>query len=30
LKQAGFADATHLQGGITAWAHQVDPTMPVY
>lgn len=30
LKSAGFADATHLQGGITAWAHQVDPTMPVY
>ena len=30
LKRAGFADATHLQGGITAWAHQVDPTMPVY
>ena len=28
LKRAGFADATHLQGGITAWAHQVDPTMP--
>ncbi len=30
LKDAGFADAKHLQGGITAWAHQVDPTMPVY
>jgi adenylyltransferase/sulfurtransferase len=30
LKSAGFADATHLQGGITAWARQLDPTMPVY
>ncbi|GAB10016.1 molybdopterin synthase sulfurylase MoeB [Gordonia araii NBRC 100433] len=30
LKGAGFSDATHLQGGITAWAHQVDPSMPVY
>ncbi|TQF66094.1 adenylyltransferase/sulfurtransferase MoeZ [Rhodococcus spelaei] len=30
LKQAGFADATHLQGGIAAWAQQVDTTLPVY
>ncbi|MFC9787766.1 adenylyltransferase/sulfurtransferase MoeZ [Rhodococcus sp. NPDC127528] len=30
LKQAGFADATHLQGGIIAWAQQVDRTLPVY
>ncbi|MEU0541845.1 adenylyltransferase/sulfurtransferase MoeZ [Nocardia sp. NPDC005978] len=30
LKQAGFADATHLQGGIIAWANQVDPSLPVY
>jgi adenylyltransferase/sulfurtransferase len=30
LKQAGFADATHLQGGIVAWAQQVDRTLPVY
>ncbi|QKT08081.1 adenylyltransferase/sulfurtransferase MoeZ [Gordonia sp. X0973] len=30
LKGAGFADATHLQGGITAWANTVDPSMPVY
>jgi adenylyltransferase/sulfurtransferase len=30
LKRAGFADAVHLQGGITAWARQVDPTLPVY
>ena len=30
LKQAGFADATHLQGGIIAWAKQIDPSLPVY
>ncbi|MBD0022720.1 adenylyltransferase/sulfurtransferase MoeZ [Gordonia pseudamarae] len=30
LKRAGFADATHLQGGVTAWAHQVDASLPVY
>ncbi|EGD55240.1 UBA/THIF-type NAD/FAD-binding protein [Gordonia neofelifaecis NRRL B-59395] len=30
LKKAGFADATHMQGGIVAWAARVDPAMPVY
>lgn len=30
LKRAGFADATHLQGGVTAWANQVDTSLPVY
>ncbi|MCM6775684.1 adenylyltransferase/sulfurtransferase MoeZ [Nocardia sp. CDC159] len=30
LKRAGFADATHLQGGIIAWAKQIDPSLPVY
>ncbi|WP_280233593.1 adenylyltransferase/sulfurtransferase MoeZ [Nocardia cyriacigeorgica] len=30
LKRAGFADATHLQGGVIAWANQVDPSLPVY
>ncbi|MET9485535.1 MULTISPECIES: adenylyltransferase/sulfurtransferase MoeZ [unclassified Nocardia] len=30
LKNAGFSDATHLQGGIIAWANQVDPSLPVY
>lgn len=30
LKQAGFSDAAHLQGGITAWAQQIDPSLPVY
>jgi len=30
LKQAGFADAKHVQGGVTAWATQVDKSQPVY
>lgn len=30
VRQAGFADAVHLQGGVIAWAHQVDPSLPVY
>jgi sulfur-carrier protein adenylyltransferase/sulfurtransferase len=30
LKGAGFADALHVQGGVTAWATQVDRTQPVY
>lgn len=30
VKKAGFSDATHLQGGITAWAKQVDPALPIY
>ncbi|WP_420803536.1 adenylyltransferase/sulfurtransferase MoeZ [Rhodococcus ruber] len=30
LKKAGFSDATHLQGGVLAWAQQVDPSLPVY
>nr|WP_206037723.1 adenylyltransferase/sulfurtransferase MoeZ [Rhodococcus sp. HNM0569] len=30
LKRAGFSDATHLQGGVTAWAKQVDQSLPVY
>jgi len=30
LKSAGFADAAHLQGGVIAWANQVDPSLPVY
>lgn len=30
VKKAGFSDATHLQGGITAWAKQVDTALPVY
>jgi molybdopterin/thiamine biosynthesis adenylyltransferase/rhodanese-related sulfurtransferase len=30
LKNAGFKDALHVQGGVTAWASQVDKTAPVY
>jgi adenylyltransferase/sulfurtransferase len=30
LKGAGFASAKHVQGGVTAWAHQVDPSLPTY
>ncbi len=30
LKHAGFADAVHLQGGILAWAGQIDPSLPIY
>ncbi len=30
LKRAGFADATHLQGGVVAWAQQVDTSLPLY
>jgi sulfur-carrier protein adenylyltransferase/sulfurtransferase len=30
LKSAGFADATHVSGGVIAWAKQIDKTLPVY
>ncbi|WP_179968578.1 adenylyltransferase/sulfurtransferase MoeZ [Mycolicibacterium helvum] len=30
VKKAGFADAVHLQGGIVAWAKQIDPDMVMY
>jgi len=30
LKAAGFRDARHVQGGVTAWATQVDKTLPTY
>jgi adenylyltransferase/sulfurtransferase len=30
LKNAGFADAKHVQGGISAWATQVEGSQPVY
>ncbi len=29
VRKAGFADAVHLQGGVVAWANQVDPSLPV-
>ena len=30
LKQAGFADATHVSGGVVAWVKQIDPSLPIY
>jgi adenylyltransferase/sulfurtransferase len=30
LKKAGFSDAVHLQGGIVAWANQMQPDMVMY
>ncbi|MEO6713581.1 MAG: adenylyltransferase/sulfurtransferase MoeZ [Mycobacteriales bacterium] len=30
LKSAGFASATHVQGGVLAWVKQVDPSLPTY
>jgi adenylyltransferase/sulfurtransferase len=30
VKKAGFADALHLQGGIVAWARQLEPDMVMY
>lgn len=30
VKQAGFADATHVSGGVVAWVKQIDPSLPIY
>jgi adenylyltransferase/sulfurtransferase len=30
VKNAGFSDAVHVQGGVTAWVNQVDQSLPVY
>jgi sulfur-carrier protein adenylyltransferase/sulfurtransferase len=30
VKKAGFSDALHLQGGIVAWARQLEPDMVMY
>ena len=30
LKNAGFADASHVSGGVMAWAKQIDTSLPVY
>ncbi|WP_248492260.1 adenylyltransferase/sulfurtransferase MoeZ [Tsukamurella sp. PLM1] len=30
VQGAGYRDAVHLQGGINAYARQVDPSLPVY
>ena len=30
IKGAGFKDATHVSGGVIAWAKQIDTSLPVY
>lgn len=30
LERQGFKDVCNLTGGVDAWAHQVDTTMPTY
>jgi molybdopterin/thiamine biosynthesis adenylyltransferase/rhodanese-related sulfurtransferase len=30
VKGAGFQDAVHVQGGVTAWVKQIDPSLPSY
>ena len=30
LKDAGFSDASHVYGGVVAWAKQIDTSLPVY
>ena len=30
IKGAGFADAVHVGGGVSAWVNQIDPSQPAY
>jgi rhodanese-related sulfurtransferase len=30
LVQSGFTEVVNLQGGIDAWSHEVDPSVPRY
>jgi molybdopterin/thiamine biosynthesis adenylyltransferase/rhodanese-related sulfurtransferase len=30
VKGAGFADAVHVGGGVSAWVNQIDPSQPSY
>ena len=30
LKDAGFRDAVHVHGGVSAWVRQIDPSLPAY
>ncbi len=30
LQAAGLTNSVHVQGGVLAWAHQVDPSLPTY
>jgi rhodanese-related sulfurtransferase len=28
--QSGFSEVVNLQGGIDAWSHELDPSVPRY
>ena len=30
VKNAGFSDAVHVQGGVVSWVNQIDPSLPSY
>jgi adenylyltransferase/sulfurtransferase len=30
VKNAGFKDAVHVQGGVVGWVKQIDPSLPIY
>ena len=30
VKQAGFKDAVHVHGGVSAWVREIDPSLPSY
>jgi len=30
LLKAGFSQVKYLEGGINAWAKEVDPSLPIY
>jgi adenylyltransferase/sulfurtransferase len=30
VKAAGFKDAVHVHGGVSAWQRQIDPSLPAY
>jgi len=30
VKAAGFKDAVHVHGGVSAWVRQIDPSLPAY
>ena len=30
LVDAGFTDVTNMEGGITAWAKEIDTSLPTY
>ena len=30
VQAAGFGDAVHVQGGVSAWANRIDNSLPTY